>query len=207
MTLKTLYVCDNKSNIELFINHIEKTNTKITICPITTDHTAIERYTDSIKNHTGENPKIIDFAEIFHKKAFDIREDFIKLISDFSDKQLFNGKNIKTFLTYPKEKLSLWWLSLISEKNTVKRDSFNNLVKFLTIIDTIKNNSYDEIIIDVSYEKLFAALKKFFEKKKEDVEFLHHPKKNQKINLQKKLINFLNVFNLFINVFLVKINM
>jgi len=155
-----LYIIDDRSNPQRFLKCIEKRKNKdllnFYICPITVDNKAISRISSLLSGYG----RIVSlpFIKEFHKNAFSHKDRFIKFLSDFSSG---NGKdliNLRRYFTCPFDVFSLWWLSLVEEKSTVKTNSYHNLAKLITIVDFQHDYAIDEIYADIENEDLKKAV-------------------------------------------------
>lgn len=90
--------------------------------------------------------------------SISLREEFIDFISGIPEEVIFKGKSLKKFLKFPFQKFSSWWFSLISEKNPLKTDSFLQLVRLFTILETINANDYNYLYTDIDNPSLIFAL-------------------------------------------------
>lgn len=104
--------------------------------------------------HVLENAELIDAA------AEKVRGLYIKLIARISDEVKVDGRNLKEWLAVD-DTLSLWWPSLISEKNTLKSESFNVLAQMDAIVNTIKDKKIQRIWMGCSTHKLKNALRDY----------------------------------------------
>lgn len=159
MGISLLYVFDETCNIERFVRYCDKKNIrKIFLCPITTDQETISLLVKgffSIKNCSFE---ILPYLEYFNKIAFSERNNFIHFIAEFAENPRFGSVNFKEYFKYPHSSFSVWWLSLISEKNPLKSDSYHNLVKLLTILKFRKKYKCKNIILDIKSPELSYSI-------------------------------------------------
>lgn len=104
--------------------------------------------------------EVLIFSELFNKKAFSTRNTHLKFISSFADLKISSKKNIKEYFKFPFKKFSVWWLSLVAEKSTLKSNSYSRLAKFLAILDIQKRYSSRQIWLDISDRTLASLLMK-----------------------------------------------
>jgi surface carbohydrate biosynthesis protein (TIGR04326 family) len=100
----------------------------------------------------------LETAQIINETADEIRDKYIEFIARLPDKFRINGKNLKEWFYHPNYGISLWWLSLVAEKNTFKSDSFNRLVQFYVVIRVIEEYEVKKIVVSSSSQKLRSAL-------------------------------------------------
>ncbi|NQT23366.1 MAG: hypothetical protein HQ579_08040, partial [Candidatus Omnitrophica bacterium] len=155
-TLNILYVIDDKVKATDFISFIKKKANKdcfyIYICPITTNYDLVDQVAQRLSEYG--KVKILPFLKEFHKNAFLYKNPFIKFLSDFSKGKDKPFISVRKYFAYPFGKFSLWWFSLVAEKSTLKRQSYHNLAKLITIINFQDNYSIDELYIDIENESL-----------------------------------------------------
>lgn len=154
-----LYVFEAESNLDLLIQRNRaQTVAKYVLCPLTTDLDFVNAVADRISSQLSPNTNIVPFATHFNQKALDIRDSFIKFISDLGNTRICKGENLKEYFKPADKGFSLWWLSLISAKNPVHSDSFHNLVKLLTIVEIINQHKCDEIWLDIASREVSLSL-------------------------------------------------
>jgi len=93
---------------------------------------------------------VLDFLKLFNKTALSAKDTYVKFISDFANLEVSKGCNIKQYFKFPFKDFSVWWFSLIAEKSTLKTDSYQRLIKILTILDISNGSHCDEIWLDIS---------------------------------------------------------
>jgi len=106
----------------------------------------------------GCHAETISFVKHYHKKSFELKDEYIRFIAEFADQPFISGKNIKEYFRYPFKDFSLWWFSLISEKNTLKTDSYQRLVKLKTFLDLAVIHRCKELWIDIEDKGLAECL-------------------------------------------------
>jgi len=108
---------------------------KVFLCPIEYHADKLAKsLKDSVGRKTSIDTEIVDFVGIFNRKAFDFKEDYINFIHEAGEKEFIDRINLKEYFAYPSGNFSLWWFSLISEKNPYKSPSFTLFSKILTIL-------------------------------------------------------------------------
>ena len=151
MTSKNiLYVFDELIDINKYLKNHKESN--IFLCPLTIDQECITSTIEKLRSENNCELITINFQQYFLEKAFSIRDEYIKFIADFAEKPVTKSKrkNLKEYFKYPLKNFSIWWFSLIAEKNTLKSNSYHKLVKFLTILDLQKKYSCDEIWLSIN---------------------------------------------------------
>ncbi len=112
-------------------NNIEE----VFLCPIeyNADRLA-QQLKKSLEKKTTIEAELVDFIYRFNKKAFELKQEYINFIHELGEKDFFNGINLKRYFTYPSGEFSVWWFSLIAEKNPYKSSAFTKFCKILTIL-------------------------------------------------------------------------
>ncbi len=158
MKKTTIYIFDEFSDIRRVLKPLSSGCGKILMLPLTVDEDRICRTEEALRKLEPAEIARIPFAAHFNKKAFEVKDDFVKFIADFSRHDI-GGRSLKRYFKYPFRDFSIWWFSLIAEKNTLKTDSFHNLVKLLTFKDLCKEYGCQEILMDISDSKMAEAIK------------------------------------------------
>ena len=157
-----LYVFDETSNIDRFSSYlVGHSHKKIILCPLTTDFNFIRTHIQKIESKMECEIQLINFVECYNEKAFSIKNDYIDFIGDFPNKIINNTENLKEYFKCPHKEFSLWWFSLVSEKNTLKSESYHKLTKFLSIIDVQRDYSCSQVWIDINDDDLAHTIEEY----------------------------------------------
>lgn len=118
---------------------------KIYLCPV--EYGALPLVKSLLKRflQQGLTAEPVDFVKSFNQKSFDYKKDFIDFVHEVGEKELSPGVSLKQYFVYPSESFSLWWFSLIAEKNPCKSPVFTIFSKVLTICHLQKELACDEI--------------------------------------------------------------
>ena len=132
---------------------------EVYLFPLTSKSSIIKKVEDYLReqNHVIET---IQTAQVIGSRDKAVGDKYIKFVSDISEKICRNGKNLKEIFKVEKN-LSLWWLSLIAEKNVYKSDSFNRLVQMDSIVSEVIERSAGKIIFSAKSQKIKNALGEF----------------------------------------------
>lgn len=131
-----------------FIERIRSSGAeRIQLCPIDypSQKTAVR-----IQERLGSKDiklSTVDFVKEFNQKAFEVKDQYIDFIHNVGEAKVAGGKSLKEFFIYPGESFSLWWFSLIAEKNPCKGESYNLFCKILTLLHLKKKHQCDHIWI------------------------------------------------------------
>src|SRR3989338_11061874 len=129
--------------------------------------------TDLVKNikNTGCKVEILHTAKMINLAADNLRGKYIKFIAELPKRVQNKGKNLRKFFAIDRH-TTLWWFSLIAQKNTFKSDAFNKLVQFDSIVRIIKQENIDKIIFGCRSKKLQNALSEYSQENSIKLEFL-----------------------------------
>ena len=161
--MKTFLIYDASIDLKKFSSKSWRGHTIVFLFPLTSN---IE-ITSSIKSVLEQaqcRVEILGSAKLINGSADRLKDQYRDFISEFPSKIKIFGKDLKTFFAIDPQ-ASLWWLSLVAEKNVFKSDFFNRLSQFDAIVHSLKENSPDEIFVGCSSAKLRAVLRKHGRKK------------------------------------------
>jgi len=119
----------------------------------------------------GISHVVLASAVLLNESAARVREPYINLIASLPRKVRFNARNLKEWFAID-ETLSMWWLSLVSEKNTLKSGSFNKLAQFDAIVQVVREKQVEKIIFGCACGKLKNALVQYARDRLLTIEFV-----------------------------------
>lgn len=163
MTLSNsiLYVFDNTCDARKMIRYcVRKDAKKVFLCPITTDQDVVSSVFRNISLCKNFNIEVLDFLGKFNKTAFSERDRFSDFVAGLRTKVSDAGGNIELYFQYPRSNFSLWEPSLIAEKNPLKSNSYNSLIKMLTILKFIRENNCGTVAFDIGSTDLGRTIRK-----------------------------------------------
>lgn len=101
--------------------------------------------------------KVVTLAalELFNQNSFRLKDPYIKWMYEISESSVGSSKNLKEFFKFDGEQASVWWLSLMNERNPYKSDSFVEFVKVATITELIESCRIDSLWFDRSWIKFY----------------------------------------------------
>ena len=109
---------------------------------------------NEILNGKGVNHEALESAILVNDSAVRVRQPYINLIADIPKRVNYHNTDLKKWFAID-QTLSMWWLSLVSEKSTLKSESFNRLSQFDAIIQTVKNHKIEKIIFGSTSNRRF----------------------------------------------------
>ncbi|MCA9405516.1 MAG: hypothetical protein KC684_03190, partial [Candidatus Omnitrophica bacterium] len=122
---------------------------KIYLCPITYGVSSILQNIKNILQEEKIDFEIINFLDIFNKQAFSLKEDYLRFVCDVGRTKIGNQKTLQEFYLLPGQKNnSVWWFSLISEKNPYKSKTFSVFVRAISVLNLAKQYKVDKVWVD-----------------------------------------------------------
>lgn len=88
-----------------------------------------------------------------------LHKDYINFISNISNLKIFyknKSLSLKNFLYF--DDLAYWWLTTISEKNPLKRNTFFKINILYSLISSINKYNFDNLLIDIEDREISSAL-------------------------------------------------
>lgn len=147
-------------------------------------------YTWNGYTETSKKSSILKYAE---DHSDDLKDKYLEFTHDIGE-YIFEGKKIRDYLKI--EDCSLWWMSLISEKNPWRSPQIIDCIKVMAIEKIVEEKSPSKIILLIDNQNLKRVLNDFC--KKININFLFVPNKNKKI----KSFTFADSFSKFFNIIL-----
>jgi len=161
----------------------------IYLFPLTSKISIVKAIVERMQN-AGCNVEIIQTAKIINLAADKLRSQYIRFIAKLPQMVKYNGKNLKEIFAVD-DFATLWWFSLISEKNTFKSNSFNKLVQLDSIVDVIKRQNIRRILFGCKCEKLKNALSEYSSKNSISFEVL---RVRQTRGIKRHILEIQNMF-------------
>jgi len=159
LTKNLIYIFDDTSDPKQCVSALRGIKSaRVFLCPLTLSYRKILGVQEELSCITNCHTETISFVDYYHKKTFELKDEYIRFIAEFADKRFISGKSIKEFYRYPFKDFSLWWSSLVAEKNTLKTDSYQRFVKLKTLLDLAALHRCDEVWIDLEDTGLTECL-------------------------------------------------
>ena len=108
----------------------------------------------------GFRARTLATAAAVNASADRIREKYVRFVSRLPGLVGKKRTGLKEIFAVDKY-ATLWWFSLISEKNTYKSDAFNRLAQLDSIIEAVKREKIKKIMFGCDSVKLRKALSKY----------------------------------------------
>lgn len=156
--MSCLLIFDGNISVEDMNSLPLKEEKSVILFPLTSKQYILNQVMNKCYAEGISKVKIIETGQIINETADEIRDKYIEFIAGLPDRFKIDGKNLKEWLYYPDGGVSLWWLSLVAEKNTFKSDSFNRLVQLYSVIRVIEEHKVKKIILGCSSKKLTSTL-------------------------------------------------
>lgn len=161
------------------------------LLPLTSKSNIASRIKELLNNHAVD-VEVIQTADLLNHTADKMKGKYIAFIAELPQKVNINGLNLKEWFAVD-ESTTLWWFSLISEKNTLKSDAFNKLVQLDAIITTAKSEKVEKMIFGCRSNKLKNALLEYC--RRDSIEFEVLPTRPLE-SLRARIIEFQRIFYL-----------
>lgn len=131
-------------------------NDSVLLFPLTSVQHVTTLLAESLRKG-GCTVRILESADLINASADSLREKYIQFVSELSRKETYAGKDLKSFFAFDDD-TTLWWFSLVAEKNTFKSDAFNKLAQLDAVIESINRENVEMVALGCSDRKLQAAL-------------------------------------------------
>lgn len=160
--MKILFVFDNFINVKKAALPYLNAGDTVRLYPLTSKVSV----TDALAKKAGTagcNVTTVRTAGAINSAADRMREKYIRFVAELPGRIQRRSRGLKELFAIDNY-ATLWWLSLISEKNTYKSDVFNRLAQLDSIVDAAKTGKIDRIIFGCRSEKLKNALREYCSK-------------------------------------------
>lgn len=151
-----LVIFDDNIDQRSLCTELEKLNLQgVHLFPLSSDWRLIHDIKKAIHYLSGPNfnVELLESSKLIDHEVDLIRDKIYEWTADFGEIKIV-GKSIKEWFLLPREKVSTWWFSLISEKNAFKTDAFFKLAQLNAIDKILVSNSMDVCFVSHS-EKFF----------------------------------------------------
>ncbi len=108
---------------------------------------------------------VLSSAWFINESAQILRERYLRWIAEIPEQIQSDGKNFKELFAIDGQ-ASLWWLSLVAEKNPYKSESFNQLAQLDAVVKTIEINQMTRVIVFGGSSKFNRALSVYCRRQK-----------------------------------------
>lgn len=153
--MKSLIIFDNLSKVEDIRRILRDQGAKAVDTFSLTDSVSIALKSDE-KPDSKFTVNHLDSISLIGEELDIMRSGIGKWSSGIGE-SMIGGRKIKDWFILPGANLSTWWLSLLSERNTLKTDAFLRIAQLNAIRNLLKRNQYISCIISISEEGLREA--------------------------------------------------
>ncbi len=154
--MKTLIVFDSWLAIKELNFAIFNAEDEIHLFALTSRRVIVDALQKKLSNK-GCKVNVVRTGELINYNAEKLRGRYLKFIATLPKQFKYNETNLKEFFAIDKY-ASLWWFSLVAEKNTYKSNAFNTLVQFDAIVDVIDKENIKNVVYSSDNNKLRCAL-------------------------------------------------
>ena len=189
--MKILFVFDDKVRINK-INLKDLGKIKVAYLFPLTSKTSVINKVKSVLDDKKIRVEILNTSSIINQTADEIRNSYIKFIAELPERLRIKGRNLREFFATPDKMASLWWFSLVAEKNTIKSDGFNKMSQLHSIAKYAKKINVGHILYGATCNRLKKSLISYSHSKA--IKFQQIPTENSR-TLKEILLDFQNVFS------------
>jgi surface carbohydrate biosynthesis protein (TIGR04326 family) len=193
--MKALFIFDDKvKSGKIKLKNVENIEVAY-LFPLTSKASVINKI-KSVLNDNNIRVEVLNTSSIINQSANEIRNRYIKFIAELPVRLRFKGVDLKEFFATPDKMATLWWFSLVAEKNTAKTDSYNKLSQLHSVVKYAKKINAEHILYGTTCNLLKRSLISYSRSK--SIKFQQIPTENLYTlrelshNLQK--FHFLNHF-------------
>src|SRR4030067_3510913 len=172
--MKALFIFDDKVRINKIKLEKLKNIKTVYLYPLTSKMSITRKITEVFHN-SEIRVEVLNTSMLINQFADKIRARYIKLIAELPERIKIKGQNLKELFATPDQVTSLWWFSLIAEKNTLKTDNFNKIAQLHSIAKTAKEIDAKYIFYGTVCNRLKSSLKLY--SYSNSIIFLHIPTK------------------------------
>lgn len=162
--MKTLLLIDGAVSAEKLSKLLGSSSDEIDLFPLISDWT----YWNSLKETFNRGPRklrLLPSAELIDHEVARIRErvsEWSRRIGEIP----IRGKKLQDYFWIDQEEFSLYWLSLLSEKNPFKTDLFLQMAQLHAVSCQLEERVYDRCILALAPSALSEAFYEMLQKKK-----------------------------------------
>jgi surface carbohydrate biosynthesis protein (TIGR04326 family) len=154
-----LVIFDEFIEEESLILSLSSPTSKLHICPLSSRADLLEKLLNYL-NEKGHPNEVIHMGEILNSVAENLRPQYIEFIAELPFKTAKNGKDLRKLFKID-QNASLWWFSLIAEKNTYKSKVWNNFATLNSVIGVINDKNIKKIHIGINNDDIRLSLRKY----------------------------------------------
>ena len=126
--------------------------------PLSGDFNLVSRTIDAVERSSGHSPIVLDSARMINAEVDKLKDQVAGWSADVGNSRLW-GRTMKSWFLAPGGRVSTWWFSLISEKNTFKTDAFFNLARVAAVKHLLESRRYQKLIIALGDSLLVESLR------------------------------------------------
>lgn len=189
MNAECLVIFDESLQLSAELKSELKSRTKVYLFPLSTDPYALKQLIDYLSKD-NLSYEVLASGKFINQSAESVRSEYLAHIAHLPINSAYRGKTIKEYFAL-EEQASMWWLSLIAEKSTLKSDSFNVMSKYLAIVNWIGSQEITDIQIVSGDSKLKRALTDYAKRSKLNLKVI---KIKMARGLRERVLDFQGVF-------------
>ena len=196
--MRTLVIFDSSKNFVSRKKRYISAGDDVYLFPMSVNKAASDRVLDAVKD-AGAKAEVIATGRLINDSAEYLRSKYIEFIGELPGRVSVGGKNLKELFAVD-DTASLWWYSLVAEKSNFKSEAFNEIVRFYSIAETIKEERIEKVLYGCVDYILQKELLKYFKAQSISSEIIvSRPARETARNILKSgaLVYFKNIALLF----------
>lgn len=123
-----------------------ETITSITLFPLTSDAFIVSALQKELKSFTNIDQILFQSARDINEEVNHLQKNIHEWSCIFGEYQI-GRKKLKKWFLLPDGKVSSWWFSLISEKNTNQNQIFFDIAQMNAVKKHLQNHQYDHCVV------------------------------------------------------------
>ncbi len=125
------------------------TSDEIALFPLTSDSAILTSTTTDLQSQNCRFVEQLNSAQVIAGQVKQVQKAICKWSADIGNCKV-KSRTIRDWLMLPGCNISAWWLSLLSEKNTLKTNAFFRMAQIRAVRASLSNGGYDLCVIAVS---------------------------------------------------------
>jgi surface carbohydrate biosynthesis protein (TIGR04326 family) len=156
--MKCLFIFDDHISVDSLPHFLKGRKIhSIDLFPLTSDPDVIKRIQDNLNSHGVFSVSLIDSARVINEEVKNVRQKICTWSANINRFKI-GSKTVRDWLLLPGYQISTWWLSLLSEKNTLKTTAFFQIAQSRAIRNLLCTEKYGQCVTALSDRKIQKAI-------------------------------------------------
>jgi surface carbohydrate biosynthesis protein (TIGR04326 family) len=157
--MKFLLVFDDHLDMDSLVSFYKDREVhKIDLFPLTSDPLIVHKIENLLNSQECSSISLLKSAQAIDEEVKNLRRRICKWSAGIGNWEI-KAKNIRDWLLLPGCNVSTWWLSLLSEKNTLKTNAFFQIAQIRAVRSFLSKGEYGFCVIAVSDKNSREAIK------------------------------------------------